>query len=319
MATQEIITVPFEFDGETISSGNVKFSVDCCGFPGISFYIPSQYALLLLKKETKTEAEKLIQEISKASIVSEVQKKLLKQACEKGFKPVWSELQKLNRQFPTSEPQFYADVSYDGSINQDRIILLTSEKAMIFYAQNNLDVLRLGLPLNVYTCPSIHTRFHLNPEKCSLLRGHEKELMDLVEELKEYDNYLRGNLVDECYEKFFTNRAEAAEVLNEIRKKVGDKENRDRLFHTLETERFLAFSGGLFIHDYWSTYYISNDGEVHKLCYSKKVEIREAVLRAYEKGKPPTKLEEVKEESTLRQIAEIAGKIRPDLAFVILP
>jgi len=81
----------------------------------------------------------------------------------------------------------------------------------------------------------------------------------------------------------------------------------------------LEFSEGLFVHDYWSTYYVSKNGEVHKLCYSKKVDMREAVLRAYEKGTIPTKLEEVKEERLLREIAEIVGKARPDIAFVILP
>ena len=319
MIAQEIITVPFDFDGETISSGNVKFSVSSCDFLGISFYIPSQYALLLLKEETKAEAEKLIQEIQAASITGDVQKKLLEQACERGFKPVWLKLQELKRQFPTNEPKFYAEVSYDGTIDKNRIVLLTSEKAMIFYARDNLDVVSLNLPLNVYTCTSIHTGFDLTPEKLRILEGHEKELMDLVDELKQYDNYLRGNQIDACFEKFFVNRDEAFELLREIKAKVGNKENRDRLFSTLETAKFLEFSEGLFIHDYWTTYYVSKNGEVHKLCYGKKVEMREAVLRAFEKGKLPTKLEEVKEERTLRQIAEIVGKVRPDLAFVILP
>ena len=319
MIAQEIITVPFEFDGETISSGNVKFSVDSCDFPGISFYIPSQYALLLLKEETKAEAEKLIQEISKASLVSHVQKRLLKQACEKGFKPVWLELQELKRRYPTNEPKFYADVSYDGSIDQGRIVLLTPEKAMIFYARNNLDVVSLNLPLNLYTCPQTHTGFDLDPEKCRLLKGHEKELMGLVEELKQCSNYIRGNQIDVCFEKFFVNSDEAFELLKDIQTKVGNKESRDQLFNTLTSKKFLEFSEGLFVHDYWSTYYVSKNGEVHKLCYGKKVDMREAVLRAYEKGKIPTKLEEVKEERVLREIAEIVGKARPDIALVILP
>jgi len=319
VTAQEIITVSFDFNGETISSGNVKFSVDSCGFQGISFYIPSQYALLLLKEETRAEAERLIQEISKASLVSYTQKRLFKQACEKGFKPVWSELQELKRRYPTSEPKFYAYVSYDSTIDKGRIVLLTSEKAMIFYARDNLDVVSLNLPLNIYTCPQTYTGFDLDPEKYRLLKGHEKELMDLIEELNQYSNYLRGNQIDVCFEKFFVNREEALELLKDIKAKVGNKESRDHLFNTLTSKKFLEFSEGLFVHDYWSTYYVSKNGEVHKLCYSKKVDMREAVLRAYEKGTIPTKLEEVKEERLLREIAEIVGKARPDIAFVILP
>ncbi len=319
MTAREILTVPFEFDGGTISSGNVKFSVDSCRFPGISFHIPSQYALLLLKEETKAEAEKLIQEISKAALVSDTQERLLKQAYERGFKPVWLELQKLKRLYPTSEPKLYADVSYDGTIDKYRIVLLTSEKAMIFCARNNLDVVSLNLPLNLYTCPKTYTGFDMDPEKCRLLQRHQKELMDLGEALKQSSNYLRGDQIDVCFEKFFVNRDEAFGLLKDIQAKVGNKESRDQLFNTLTTKKFLEFSEGLFVHYYWSTYYVSKNGEVHKLCYSKKVEMREAVLRACEKGKIPTRLEEVKEEHVLREVAEIVGKVRPDIAFVILP
>lgn len=316
---EDTITVPFDFDGETLSRGNVKFSVDSCDVEGVAFYVPAQYGLLLLKEETKAEAEKLLKELSATSINSDVQKDLLREACEKGFKIVWLKLQGFKQHVPNGEPKFYAERRYDKTIDKSRIALVTGGKALLFYKADDLDPILSQLPLNVYDCPKEYTRYDMNLARYRSLIGREKEFIKFVEELSRYSEYIRSDAADVCFTKFFENTSEAYELLKQIRDKASSRESRDQLFRTLEDKKFLEFSEGLFIRDYWSTYYVSKNGEVYKLCYSKKVDEREAIQRAYEKGKLPKKLEEVKEERELRQIAEIVGKVQPELALVILP
>ena len=317
--TQDIITVPFDFDGETLSKGNIKFSVDSCDVEGVEFYVPAQYGLLLLKEETKTEAEKLLKELSATSINHDMQKDLLKEACEKGFKIVWLKLQRYKEHVPNGEPKFYAELNYDKTIDKSRIALVTEEKALLFYKADDLDAILTQLPLNVFDRQIEYTRYDMNLARYRWLVGREKEFIKFVEELSRYSEYIRSNAGDVCFEKFFENTSEAYELLKQIRDKASGRESRDQLFRTLEDKKFLEFSEGLFVRDYWSTYYVSKNGEVYKLCYSKKVDQREAVQRAYEKGTLPKKLEEINEERELRQIAEIVGKVQPELALVILP
>jgi len=316
---ESVITIPFDFDGETLSRGNVKFSVDRCDVEGIAFYVPPQYGLLLLKEETKTEAEKLLKELSATSINSDMQKDLLKEACEKGFKIVWLKLQEFKQHVPNSEPKFYAELSYDRSVDKSRITLVTGEKALLFYKANDLDATLSQLPPNVYDCSKEYTRYDMNLARYRWLNGREKEFVKFVAELSRYSDYIRGDSGDVCFEKFFENTAEAYELLKQIRDKASCRENRDRLFQTLESNKFLEFSEGLFVRYLWDTYYVSKNGEVYELEYKKKVDEREAIFRAHEKGKVPTKLKEVQGENVLREVAQIVGKVRPELAFVILP
>jgi len=316
---ESLITVPFDFDGETLSRGNVKFSVDRCDVEGIAFYVPPQYGLLLLKEETKAEAEKLLKDLTATSINSDIQKDLLKEACEKGFKIVRLKLQQYKQHIPNNEPKFYAELSYDKTVDKSRITLVTAEKALLFYKADDLDPTLSQLPPNVYNCAKEYTRYDMNLARYRWLIGREKEFIKFVEELSRYSDYIRGDAEDVCFNSFFENIAEAYELLKQIRDRASSREIRDQLFRTLETKKFLEFSEGLFVRDYWSTYYVSKNGEVYKLDYRKKVDEREAIFRAYEKGKVPTKLKEVQKESTLREIAEVVGKVRPELAFVILP
>ncbi len=314
-----IISMPFDFDGETLSKGSIKLSVDRCDVEGINFYLPPQYGLLLLREETKVEAQKLLNELTTISITDTTRKDMVKQACGKGFKFVWLQLQQYKQHLPNSEPKFYAELNHNRQIETSRIVLVTTERAMRFYASEDLNPTISQLPLNVYNSPIEYTRFELTLDRYRWLSGREKEFLDFVQELNHYIDYIRGDTCEVCYNKFFEDTSQAYHLLKEIRDKASSRASRDQLFQTLESKCFLAFSEGLFVHSDWSTYFISKNGEVHRLCYSKKVDMREAVLRAYEKGKLPTKLEDVKENFTLRHIAEIVGKVRPDLALVILP
>lgn len=313
------ITVPFDFDGETLSRGNVKFRVDSCDVDGVNFFVPSRYGLLLLEEDSKNEAERFLRELSATSISDHIQKDLLKEACEQGFRLVWHKLQEHKQNIPNGEPRFYAELSYDRTVDKSRIALVTREKALLFYKADDLDVTLAKLPLDVFDCSKEYMRYDLNLARYRWLIGREKEFVKFVEELSRYSDYVRGDAAGVCFTTFFQNTNEAYELLKQIRCKASSRESRDQLFRTLEDKKLLEFSEGLFVRDYWSTYYVSNSGDVYKLDYSKKVDEREAVYRAHEKGRVPTKLEEVQEERVLKEVAEVAGKVRPELALIILP
>jgi len=57
----------------------------------------------------------------------------------------------------------------------------------------------------------------------------------------------------------------------------------------------------------------------YMLKYDKPVDVREAVQRGVEKGKPPKKIVPVEEDWALREIARIVGSVKPELALVISP
>ena len=66
----------------------------------------------------------------------------------------------------------------------------------------------------------------------------------------------------------------------------------------------------------WVDYFVSNSGEVQQLKYGENVEVREAVLRAYEKEKRPTKVIPVEGRRVLRSVVEVVGKVRLERALL---
>ena len=190
---------------------------------------------------------------------------------------------------------------------------------MRFYISADINTISPQLHNNVYRSCIIYTDLTLTPERYQIVLGHEKEFFAFVEEPIRYTSYVRGDTCSVCYRAFFEDTQQTYKLLKTIGGKVGGRECRDQLFQTLERKGYLEFSLGLFVRSGWSTFYVSNDGEIRRLCYSKKVEMREAVLKAYTKGKLPTKLEEVVEDHTLKRIADIVGKPRPELALLIPP
>ncbi|MDR0460825.1 MAG: hypothetical protein LBH62_05260 [Nitrososphaerota archaeon] len=190
---------------------------------------------------------------------------------------------------------------------------------MRFYVSTDMNTIIPQLPNNVYRSCITYTGLSLTLERCRIVLGHEKEFFAFIEELIRYTNYVRGDTCSVCYRTFFEDTQQAYQLLKAIGGKVGGRKCRDQLFQTLERKGYLELSSGLFVRSGWSTFYVSNDGDVQRLCYSKKVEMREAVLKAHDKGKLPTKLENVTDNLTLKRIAEIVGKNRPELTLLILP
>jgi hypothetical protein len=175
------------------------------------------------------------------------------------------------------------------------------------------------LPNNVYHSYITHTGLSFTTERYRIILGHEKEFFAFVEELIRYTSYVRGDTCSVYYRTFFEDTQQAHKLLKAMGGKVGGRACRAQLLQTLERKGYLEFSLGLFVRSGWSTFYVSNDGDVQRLCYGKKVEMREAVLKAHVKGKLPTKLETVTDGITLKRIVDIVGKNRPELTLLILP
>lgn len=315
-----IISEPVSFDGEKLVTGDVKLFVERCKVEGVAFSFSPQYGLLLLKNETKTEAQKLLKAFTEVPLLSDnAQNDLIHQVCTNGFKWAWLEFERYKQSVPTKgEPKFYAESGYGKSVNERIISLVSAEKALRFYASEDMSPVVKQLPLNVYKSSMVHTSFSLTLERYRGVLGREKDFFAFVEELYRYVGYLRGDTCNECYRRYFEDTAGAYELLKIIRSKVSGRERRDQLFQTLERDKVLEFSEGLFTYVGWSAFFVSNNGDVQRLCYKKQVDAREAILRAYVKGKLPTKLEEEKEPNTLKRIAEIVGKVRPELTLLIL-
>ena len=317
-----IITLqnPVTFDGTTLKVGNVKLLVEYCEVEGKDFSFTPQYGLLLLNEETKTQAYQLLHELNALPLSDNAKKALIRQAYEKSFQLAQLDLEQYKQYVPTTDqPRFYAEISCGKQVNNRVISLVNTEKALRFYVSADLNTVISQLPHNVYRFCMTYTGFSLTKERYLLVLGHEQEFFGFVEELNRYSSYVRGDTCGACFRKFFEDKEQAYTLLGEIRGNVSGRECRDALFQALERNGYLEFSEGLFVRNGWSTFYVSNDGDVQRLCYSKKVEMREAVLKAYSKGKLPTKLEEVTEDHTLKRIADVVGKTRPELTLLILP
>ena len=314
-----IIQEPVTYDGTTIAAGKVRLVVEKCEVEGVDFSFTPKYGLLLLNEENRAEAQHLLYELTSLPLSDKAKQDLTHQAYDKGFKLTQLELERYKQYTPTTEPKFYSEVGYGKQMERHIISLVNTERALRFYVSADMNTIIPQLPNNVYRSCITYTGLNLTPERYRIILGHEKEFFAFVEELIRYTSYVRGDTCSVCYRTFFEDTQQAYNMLKAIGGKVGGRECRDQLFQTLERKGYLEFSEGLFVRNGWSTFYVSNTGEVQRLCYSKKVEMRDAVLKAYNKGKLPTKLEEVTKDHTLKRIAEIVGKPRPELTLLILP
>jgi len=123
-----------------------------------------------------------------------------------------------------------------------------------------------------------------------------------------------------CFIEFFENRKQAYEMLRLMSGDADRRIRREEIFAKLENEKILEFSGGFFVHgSWWNTFFVTKEGEVYILKYDRPVDVREAVQRGVEKGKPPKKIEPVDDEKILREVARIVGSVKPELALVISP
>ena len=321
----EPFDVTFRYDGETLTKGKVRLYISKCEVEGIDFRVPTEYAALLLYGETKNEAWRLLEEVSKAPFVDGVRTALLRAACRENFEKAWNMLGAFSREAPRGKPRFYFDLnSYEDlfinwTADGDHMVLTDGESAFRF----NLSSTRISeasrLPLNVYCLPS-STGFTLTAKYFKTAMENVEDFFEFVKELKRIGGFVSDERMRRCFVKFFEDRKLAYEMLRTLNRDADRRIRREEIFRTLKNRRILEFSEGFFVHDgWWSTFYVTREGDVYRLKYDKPVDVREAVQRGVEKGKPPRKIVPVEEEWVLREVARTVGSVKPELALVISP
>jgi len=315
----------FRYDGETLTKGKVRLYISKCEVEGVDFSVPTEYAALLLYGETKNEAWRLLEEVSKAPFVDGVRTALLKAAWRVNFEKAWSMLETFSREAPRGRPRFYFDLnSYEGSFinwsaDGNHMVLTDGESAFRFNLSSSRISEALRLPLNVYCLPS-STGFTLTAKYFKTAIENVEDFFEFVKELNRIGNFVSGERTSKCFVKFFEDREKAYEILKTLNRDADRRIRREEIFETLKHRRIIEFSEGFFVHDgWWNTYYVTKEGEVYMLKYDKPVDVREAVQRGVEKGKPPRKIEPVEKKWVLREIAKTVGSVKPELALVISP
>jgi len=321
----EPFDVTFRYDGEMLTRGKVRLYISKCEVEGIDFKVPTEYAALLLHGETKKEAWRLLEEVSKAPLVDGVRTALLRTACRENLEKAWRMLEAFSRMAPRGKPRFYFDLnSYedlliDWTADESHVVLTDGESAFRFNLSSTRISEASGLPLNVYCRPS-STGFTLTAEYFKAAMENTEDFFEFVKELNRIDGFVSDDRRRRCFVKFFEDRKQAYEMLRLLSGDADRRIRREEIFRTLKKRGILEFSGGFFVYDsWWSIYYVTKNGEVYKLKYDKPVDIREAVQRGVEKGRPPRKIEPVDDERTLREVARIVGSVKPELALVISP
>jgi len=308
----------FAYNGETLTSGSVKLSVSACKIEGVDFEVPKNYAYLLLHEKTDAEGWRFLKELSESTLCGDICTRLLDEVCSKGFPQPRRMLQEFNHEAPQGKSRFYAEIGYDWKAQPSHLILTDGKRGFRFYTSADLYDVCQTLPPNVYCLPE-YMGFSLALERYRSTLGHEGKLFSFMKKLSLAGDYTRHETRDKCFRRFFEDKAEAYKMLKQMLKDADHRKRRDELYERFEKRKLLEFQGGFFVHTFQNTYYVSEDGEVYELEYEKEVEEREALLRAFERGMLPKKMMSVEDEAALREVAEIVGKIKPELAVVMLP
>ena len=321
----EPFDVTFRYDGEALTKGKVQLFVSKCKVEGVDFVVPTAYAAFLLHEETKNEAWRLLEEVSRNPLVDGVKTALLKEACKGGFEKPWGMLEKFNREAPCGKPRFYADLnSYNGTFidwtaDGTHVVLTDGESAFRFNLTSSRILKTSRLPLNVYRFPS-STRFTLTANRYKIATENMEEFFLFVKDLERIDGFVSNERRKKCFAEFFEDRKQAYEMLRLMSGDADRRIRREEIFAKLENKKILEFSGGFFVHGGWrNVFYVTKNGEVYILKYSEPVDTREAIQRGVEKGKPPRKIKPVDDEKILREVARIVGSVKPELALVISP
>jgi hypothetical protein len=309
----EKVKAVFEYDGYHAIAGKIKINVSSASVDENP--IPTKYAILMLHEETREEAWRLYKTVVGFTSREDVRKHLFTTAYEKGFNEAWRLVDVFKAEKPNGKPRFYAATNWRFEPQQRTLVLTNGEEG--FTLPTGFGVELLGLPLNVYVSPA-YTGFALTRQKYVEAESRLEEFFNFVKRLVNAENHVSAKRMDKAFQAFFTDRAEAYRMLEGIEADADHRQRRDSLFERLKRENVLRFSKGYMVYG-WGVYYVSEEGAVYKLKYSKDVDLREALLRAVERGKLPRKMVEVEDRQELRRAVEALGRVKPELALVIAP
>jgi hypothetical protein len=304
----------FEFDGEEAFSGEICLKVNGCRFGEVE--IPCNYAVLLLKEDYNGEAHRLLQELTELTKAGWVRSSILNTACGKGFGEAWKLVERFRDEAPNGKPRFYMDSCRDWDMTPDLnyVVLTDGDVGFIF----RVGFIVKGLTVNAYVTPT-YLPFTLSAYAYKEAERQIGEFWEFAKRVRKCKEHLSDLRIEKTLQVFFSNRDEAYKLLEAAEADANHICRREETFNNLQHEGVLNVQGGYLVGSGGNAYQVSEDGAVYKLDYRKPVDLKEAVLKMVEGGKPLKKLAEVNEEWELTVVGKHIGKVRPDLAIVIIP
>jgi len=303
----------FEFDGYTAVSGPLSLKVDRCYVGEVE--VPRSYAVLLVDEERKVEAYRLLREMAFIK-VDGIRDHALNTACEKGFSEAWKIVEKFRPEAPNGKPRFYVESNWDMTPCPSRVVLTDGEAGFLFGTEFEAN----WLPLNAYSNHPTYMFFYLTRNAYEEAQGQIREFWEFTKRVQKCRDYVSKERAAKTLKAFLENKAEAYKLLEAMETDADYRHRREELFRNLQVENVMEIPSGYLVEFSSDVYYVSEEATVHKFDYDEhSVDLREAVYRAVQKGKLPKKLVGVDDEWELRAVGQRLGKVRPDLALIVIP
>lgn len=308
-------SAPFSFDGKEFSSGRIRVAAPrFASVEGYDFPVPIIYVPRLV--EGDLDAWRFLEEVAKAPILRNVKMDLLAQACSVGFTSARETLNLYVENAP-DRPRLYMNYEcYRRRSGLDIVEITDGREALAFRAICfNGD---FGpLPPNVYR-KARHPMFSLKfPERYVKVAEDVEGFFQFMKRLRRVKKYAPLNVFWRCYATFFEERERAHQMLAEMERRTARRVERDRVWRMLERKKVLECSAGYIVYAKRGIYCVEEEGcRVLKLNYHRNADLKEAVHRIHKGGKLRNR-HEVTDPHELKQVAQVLGGVRPELAVVI--
>lgn len=309
------VKATFEFDEDekegtwTSSSGDVRLNVRTYYFRDVE--VPGCYALLLLDDNRGEEARRLLQELTSLTKVKYVRKQVLQTACEKGFAEAWRTVEAYRAQAPHG-PRFY--------MSPNTWCITFTDGSVGFEFSTDFDVKSLSLPVNVYVDTNPYS-FYMNLSMYRKAESHLESFWKFMKRLDRCYDHLLTRRKNKIIEAFFSSSVEGEDeafaLLKDAEKDVTHKIEREEAFEDLRRREVVGICGGYVAMFAGDVYLVSENGEVRKLVHG-STQLEDIVFRLIH-GKPTKTNSVAADENELAAVGKIVGKVRPDLALVIIP
>lgn len=307
---------------------------------------PATYCFMLINRETREEAEKLLCEALNLNLMPFATHTLCNTAYEKSFEEAWKLLEEFKREKP--EPgkfRFYIGtknpihVSRDLSLPEVSGIDITDGKKFfrVSYTGPTDHLKRLGLPVNVYAeAKETPVELESSEETRKLVKKNPESVFNLVERLTIMNteqkgfsrNIVTGGRLQRIFETYLEDERKGFKLLREAEKGFRHKFEREKVWERLWKEAPVEVKGVGYIisigrvpnSEPTDLYFVTSDGVAYLLGDRwATVDIREEVLRLVVGGEVPKNLKEVKDPEVLREIAKKLVPIDPALVNVVMP
>jgi hypothetical protein len=307
--------------------------------------LPATFCFLLVNRETREEAERLLCEALNLNLMPFAIHTLCNIAYKKGFGEAWKLLEEFRREKPKpGKFRFYIGtlnptyVSQDASLPQ-RVGVDVTDGEKFYRVDFNFTLEETpSLPVNVYA-EAINTPLRLEyPEDFKkLLKKNPETTFQLVEKLtkmdKEQEEFSRSlitrNRLQEIFNSYLKDEGKGFKLLREAEKDFKHKVEREKIWRSLWEKApvevnglgYIVPAGDKYIPQHPEyLYFVTSDGMVYLLASRwATADTRENVFRFMKSGRLPESLREVEDSEVLREVARKLAPLNPALVNVIIP